>query len=60
MYNGPPITIGFNARYLMDLLVAVDPVERVILELSEPTTPALLRTADDDGYRYVVMSMHLC
>jgi DNA polymerase-3 subunit beta len=59
-YNGPPITIGFNARYLMDLLVAVDPAERVILDLSEPTTPALLRTEDDDGYRYVVMPMHLC
>ena len=59
LYNGPPITIGFNARYLLDLLAAVEPAEHVMLELNEPTTPALLRTESDDGYRYVVMPMRV-
>ena len=58
-YNGPSITIGFNARYLLDVLVAVDPAEQVILELNEPTTPALLRTESDDEYWYVVMPMRV-
>jgi DNA polymerase III sliding clamp (beta) subunit (PCNA family) len=30
-----------------------------MLELNEPTTPALLRTESDDGYRYVVMPMRV-
>jgi DNA polymerase-3 subunit beta len=58
-YNGPSITIGFNARYLLDFLVAVEPAEHVIFELNEPTTPALLRTGSDDGYRYVVMPLRV-
>ncbi len=58
-YNGPSITIGFNARYLLDFLVAVEPAEHVICELNEPTTPALLRTDSDTGYRYVVMPMRV-
>ena len=59
VYNGPPMTIGFNARYLLDLLAAVEPAVHVMLELNEPTTPALLRTESDAGYRYVVMPMRV-
>lgn len=59
IYNGPSITIGFNARYLLGFLVAVEPAEHVIFELNEPTTPALLRTESDTGYRYVVMPMRV-
>lgn len=58
-YNGPSITIGFNARYLLDFLVAVEPTEHVIFELNESTTPALLRTESDTVYWYVVMPMRV-
>ena len=58
-YSGPPLTIGLNGRYLLDLVVAVDPAEQVMLALSDATTPALLWTEDDTGYRYVVMPMRI-
>jgi DNA polymerase-3 subunit beta len=58
-YSGPPLTIGLNGRYLLDLVVAVDPAEQVMLALSDATTPALLWTEDDPGYRYVVMPMRI-
>lgn len=58
-YTGGGITIGFNGRYLLDWLVAVETAERVTLELAEPTTPGLLRVDKDEGYRYVVMPMRI-
>jgi DNA polymerase III subunit beta len=58
-YSGPPLTIGFNGRYLLDLVAAVDPAEQVILALRDATTPALLWTEDDTGYRYVVMPVRM-
>lgn len=58
-YTGGGITVGFNGRYLLDWLLAIETAERVTLELAEPTTPGLLRVDKDEGYRYVVMPMRI-
>ena len=59
-YTGEAMTIGFNARYVLDFLEAVqDP--RVRLELKDADTQGLLLPDGDHGYdyRYVVMPMQL-
>lgn len=58
-YSGAPLSIGCNARYLLDVVVALEPANQVILALRDTTTPALLWTEDDPGYRYVVMPMRI-
>jgi DNA polymerase-3 subunit beta len=67
--TGEPLTIGFNAGYLLDGLAAVT-TPRATLSFTEPSKPTVITPvtglgADDpddsrDGtYRYLVMSMRL-
>jgi DNA polymerase III subunit beta len=57
-YSGAPITIGFNARYFLDVLGALDEDE-VILGLSGELDPAVLRPASDRQFLAVVMPMRI-
>jgi DNA polymerase-3 subunit beta len=59
-YNGDPLTIGFNAAYLVDFLKAAGTSE-VRLELKDPQSAGQLRPAegDDYKYRYIVMPMRI-
>ena len=54
--TGEDAKIAFNSRYLTDVLGVLD--GDVVVELSSPTTPGVLRTAnDDDNFVHVVMPM---
>ena len=55
-YSGEPITIGYNARYVMDILQALEG-ETITMELQEPLSPTLLLEADGTGCICVVMPM---
>ena len=59
-YTGEPLTIGFNAAYLVDFLKAAGTSE-VRLELKDPQSAGQLRPAegDDYKYRYIVMPMRI-
>jgi DNA polymerase-3 subunit beta len=57
-YDGPPLEIGFNARYLLDVLDVVDS-EDVILEFSDALSPCVVRMPSDPGFLAVVMPMRL-
>jgi DNA polymerase-3 subunit beta len=56
--EGEPLTIGFNARYLLDVLGEMDSSE-VRLELSGELDPGVLRPAECRGYLGVVMPMRI-
>lgn len=43
-YNGPELTVGFNARYFLDVLSAVD-AEEIELAVSGELDPAVVRPA---------------
>ncbi len=71
-YSGPEITIGFNARYLLDYLNVVgSPAVKLELnpssrndddrKLEAGDKPGQFRPEPDTGadYRYIVMPMHL-
>lgn len=57
-YPGPELSIGFNARYLLDALGALGAKE-VQLGFRDANSPARLRPTDDEDSLAVVMPMRL-
>jgi DNA polymerase-3 subunit beta len=57
-YDGPAMTIGFNAKYFLDVLGSLDE-EEVILSLSGELDPAVVRPASDRQFLAVVMPMRI-
>jgi DNA polymerase-3 subunit beta len=60
-YDGPELTIGFNAKYFLDVLGAIDE-EEVVLGVSGELDPAVVRPAtesSDQSYIAVVMPMRI-
>lgn len=57
-YDGPRLEIGFNSRYLADALAAIDG-DRVIVELADPGSPALLRSATHEDLIVLLMPMRV-
>lgn len=57
-YQGEGLTIGFNSRYLLDVLMAMD-TPLITLELNDPLSPCLVKEAGGDAYRCVVMPMRV-
>src|SRR5436190_1082449 len=58
-YNGKPITIGFNARYLLDVLGVLSDENDVTIELKDELSPSIVRNPGNEGYLYVLMPMRL-
>jgi DNA polymerase-3 subunit beta len=57
-YTGEGVKIGFNARYILDFLTAIDS-EVITLHLTDPLSPAVFRSAGDDKYSCVIMPMRI-
>jgi DNA polymerase III subunit beta len=59
-YAGEPLKIGFNARYILDVLAVVQSKD-VSFELADDLSPGVLRGADeaDQGFTAVVMPMRI-
>ena len=59
-YDGVPVTIGFNAQYLLDFLKATGAGD-VRLEFKDAQSAGQLRPAEgeDYKYRYIVMPMRI-
>lgn len=60
-YNGPELTIGFNAKYFLDVLAAVDDDE-IVLGVSGELDPAVIRPgteSSDQSYVAVIMPMRI-
>ena len=57
-YDGPSITIGFNAKYFLDVLAALDD-EEIILAMSGELDPAVVRPSSDSQFLAVVMPMRI-
>jgi DNA polymerase-3 subunit beta len=57
-YSGPGLTIGFNAKYFLDILGALDG-EDVLLSLSGELDPAVLRPGNELQFLAVVMPMRI-
>lgn len=61
-YAGKDVTIGFNAKYFLDVLGAIDDEEEVTLGFSGELDPAVLRPAKENAerdYLAVIMPMRI-
>lgn len=58
-YKGKPVAIGFNARYLIDVLAVLGGDGDVEIELKDELSPSIIRKGGDEGYIYVLMPMRL-
>jgi DNA polymerase-3 subunit beta len=57
-YDAPPIEIGFNAKYLLEIAGQIDRENAVFL-FADSGAPTLVREGDDDSAVYVVMPMRV-
>ncbi|MBX7101878.1 MAG: DNA polymerase III subunit beta [Myxococcaceae bacterium] len=57
-YRGGPLTVGFNARYLLDVLGAVE-ADEIALELGDEHSPGVLHGPGDGTYTAIVMPMRV-
>jgi DNA polymerase III subunit beta len=52
--EGTDVKIAFNAKFLLDVLKIIDS-EEILLELSGPYSPGIIRQMDEPNYLYVVL-----
>ncbi|MDE2484668.1 MAG: DNA polymerase III subunit beta [candidate division NC10 bacterium] len=57
-YQHEEMTVGFNARYILDFLGALT-AEQATIWLQDPLSPALFAGKDDKQYTCVIMPMRL-
>jgi DNA polymerase-3 subunit beta len=57
-YKGPELTIGFNARYFLDVLAALDD-EQVEIGTGGELDPVVLKPHGSNDYLAVVMPMRI-
>jgi DNA polymerase-3 subunit beta len=57
-YQGEPLRIGFNARYLIDVLQALASND-VVLELADDLSPGVVKPEGDEGFTAVIMPMRI-
>lgn len=57
-YKGADLTIGFNARYILDVLSHMSD-EGVRLELSDDLSPGVIKPLEQPGFLAVVMPMRI-
>lgn len=57
-YRGPSLTVGFNARYILDVLSALE-TDEVTLELGDEHSPGVMHAPGDKSYTAVVMPMRV-
>lgn len=57
-YNYPPLEVGFNAKYFLDVLNLLK-CEQIDLFLNDSMSQGLIRAADDESFKAVIMPMKL-
>ncbi len=57
-YSGEPITVGFNARYMIEALQNL-PGDEILMEMQDALIPAIIKQAGSDDYCCVIMPMRI-
>jgi DNA polymerase-3 subunit beta len=57
-YGGSPIKIGFNAKYIQEVLMVLE-AEQIQLELSDELSPGVVRPVGDKTFVSVIMPMRI-
>jgi DNA polymerase-3 subunit beta len=57
-YGGEEVTIAFNARYVLEALAPMED-DAVLFEFKDALSPGVVKSAEDGGYRCVIMPMRI-
>jgi DNA polymerase III subunit beta len=57
-YAGEEIVIGFNSRYVLDAIAAIEK-DQVVVELKDALSPGVIKSIEDEGYCCVIMPMRI-
>ena len=57
-YSSAAVEIGFNARYLMDILSEIDG-DNAVFAFNDAVSPTIVRDGEDDSALYVLMPMRV-
>ncbi len=57
-YAGEEMVIGFNSRYLLEAMAALDK-DQVMLEIKDAQSPGVIKSVEDEGYCCVIMPMRI-
>ena len=55
---GEDIEIGFNSKYILDVLKAVDD-EIILMEFNSPTSPCMIKQPEETMYEYLVLPVRI-
>jgi DNA polymerase-3 subunit beta len=58
-HEGAPLEVGFNARYLADILGVLEGGENVLMKLADPGSPAILQTSEGADLLIVLVTMRV-
>lgn len=58
-YAGKRISVGFNARYMLDFLGSISEHQSIAIELHGELGPGKFFVRDDEGYLSIIMPMRL-
>jgi DNA polymerase-3 subunit beta len=58
-YTGDPMTVGFNARYLLDVLAVHAAGDVIEFGLTDEVGPGVVQGSQDPSFTYVLMPMRL-
>ena len=57
-YSGTGLKIGFNAKYMMDVLGSIND-ENIKIDLKDQLSPGVMRPSADKDYTCVIMPMRI-
>jgi DNA polymerase-3 subunit beta len=57
-YAGEELVIGFNSRYVLDAIGAIE-TEHVVFELRDPQSAGVIKSIEDEEYCCVIMPMRI-
>ena len=57
-YDGDPLAVRFNARYLLDVL-AVAETERIVMKFKDELAPSIIVPENNESFLAVIMPMRL-
>ncbi|WP_321371230.1 hypothetical protein [uncultured Desulfuromusa sp.] len=58
IYNGDDISIGFNAKYIIDILQVIKK-DNIIFNLKDNISPGRINPENDENHLCVIMPMRL-
>jgi DNA polymerase-3 subunit beta len=57
-YSDDSLTLGFNAKYLLDVLSVID-TEQVSIAVNDPVSPGKITAVGNDDYLSIIMPMRI-